>query len=154
MSQKKWALIDTDKCGAMYQWGGGTLWKMGVLENPPAFRALILMTILVLILKTLISAFFSSEDPTFTPKSQIFRSFKLASKLAKSSIQNPQTWLTSCFWVESLRSQIRQWSIHKPLCSDRTTIPKWKLSAPSPAAPRILLQCLSWQGGEEGVLTY
>ena len=89
------------------------------------------------ILKTSISAFFGSQDPIFTPKSQISRNLKLQSlkfskEFSSKALKLTQEFSSHGYIFSSLGSWIRQWSIHKPLCSARSDCtPKWKLSAPA-----------------------
>ena len=100
--------------------GGDTSWKMRyryVQPWRPPFHALLA------ICKTPISAFFNSQNHTFTPKSQISRNFQLQSlkirrkkNSSKASNQAKIQFVRPYFVkkLSSLGSQIRQWSIHKP----------------------------------------
>ena len=103
--------------------GGGALpekWGYGYVRlwRPP-YHALLAVC------KIPISAFFCSQDPTFTPKSQFFRNFKLQSlKISKQFSSKASNWdkfqFTRLHFVKKFSSQgfpIWKWSIHKPLCS-------------------------------------
>ena len=78
-----------------------------------------LLHTLLAINKSPISPFFSSQDPSFTHKSQISRNFKLQSlKISKAvSVSKPQigpknqfTWLHFVKKLSSLGFKIWQWS--------------------------------------------
>ena len=99
-----------------------------------------------------ISPCFSSEDPTFSLKSQIFRNFKLIKSpkpkyrgnIQFGNLKLGQNQFTRLYFVQifsSEGSQIQQWSVYiqaPVLCnSDCSTIlPKWKLSA-TPGVSRL-----------------
>ena len=120
-------------------WGEGTPPKMeyGYMgPSWPSFHALLA------VYKTLISAFFCSQYPIFTPKWQISRNFKFQGlkisrvqfhdlKLVKNSVHKS----TFCLYkFSSLGSQIWQWLVHKaPLFGplDRTLTPQGKARPPA-----------------------
>ena len=97
-------------------WGALTeKWDTDMYGPNPPIHALL----------TRISAIFSSQDPSFIPKSQISRKFKLQRLMISKELSSKASiWtkiqFTTLHFVKkfsSLGFQIRQRSVHKPLFS-------------------------------------